>query len=624
MKENLDKFYQEIDVSINNLPENCLEVADSVKSIYVKIEAARSGKVNKNFSVYTPRAMDQGVHSFIYPFNKHLQSQHNGEAVGVIREAEHVREFFPGASKEFMRIVDEVHLHSGTSNGVGLVKAIKELVKTPEYNSPAYKGLGIANIYGDIYDPIMIYELKVQDRSKGKVSIGGKSKEVYCSICSSKVNKKHLHKKGNFYNDELCFYINNDLYLDHCGFVTTPADIDTNTEIVQDEENNALEVDIINYKLTNSMENLMNLNDLKQKAKDLDSVKGIIQGTFTDKADAEVAQSIYEGSLKNSRSNHYLLSKDSVLNLRTPVGIYVAEKMLEDFSEEDTDKAFLREILQNAKQSLKIESTDEALQEALDGKKQELLAAQEAEKASNKDKTAEDDKTATDKDTATDKETTPVDELPKEDEAKVEDEDSSDLVNILSKLLDSKFEAFLSSQKVEDEHQNNKNILEEVTNLRTELQADEKAIKLITEELTESLIGQIVLLKGGDISESYKEKLATRSTEQLRITLEDLKENASEVQKSKNPEKDLQKTTETEVITKVEDSAKEKESEVIEGEEEVETDPEATPENKTEVEDTTKVEDSTTEENEALWYKERIKAVGLSRATKEKKLKFNK
>ena len=87
------KVYQESEIQIHlNVEEGQTEqgfttVSDSVKSIGVKIEAARSGKINRNFVLYTPKAMDNGMLSFIEPFEKHLQSKHNGDAVGVIKEA---------------------------------------------------------------------------------------------------------------------------------------------------------------------------------------------------------------------------------------------------------------------------------------------------------------------------------------------------------------------------------------------------------------------------------------------------------------------------------------------------------------------------------------------------------
>lgn len=598
-------FYQELDVSINNSVENFdIDIEDSVKSIYVKIEAARSGRINKNFCMYTPKAMDQGVHSFIYPFNKHLQSKHNGEAVGVIREAEHVREFFPNASKEFLMLVTNINTYSEQSDGPNLVRAIKKLIETPEYYSGDYRGLGIANIYGDIYDSSMIHELKVQDRSKGKVSIGGKSKEVYCSVCASKVTKRHKHKKGNYYNNELCFYINNDLYLDHCGFVTTPADTYTNTEIVQDDEYDGLEVDIINYKLTNSVENLMKLDDLKTKAKDLNAVKEIIKKSFKDEGDAELAASLYESNLKNSRSTHYLLATDSILNLRGPVGIHIAENLLSELDDEDENKTYLKEVLQNAKDLLKIDNTDSALKDLLENAKKE--------------------KENTTKEVTSVKEDVKLPEKDAESETKdqkVEDEEDNELLKAFGNLLDEKLSKITEALKVEDTDQNSKSktLLEELASLRTELHADETAINSLKTDYTESLIGQITLLKGGTLSEAYASKLESRTIDQLKITLEDLKEELKTLTSIKEVAKDLEKESETEVMTKVEDKFKSSDEESEEKDESTEDKTTET----TEETNTTSVEDEEQDDVEPqIWYQKRINEVGLARATKEFKIKF--
>ena len=598
-------FYQELDVSINNSVENFdIDIEDSVKSIYVKIEAARSGRINKNFCMYTPKAMDQGVHSFIYPFNKHLQSKHNGEAVGVIREAEHVREFFPNASKEFLMLVTNINTYSEQSDGPNLVRAIKKLIETPEYYSGDYRGLGIANIYGDIYDSSMIHELKVQDRSKGKVSIGGKSKEVYCSVCASKVTKRHKHKKGNYYNNELCFYINNDLYLDHCGFVTTPADTYTNTEIVQDDEYDGLEVDIINYKLTNSVENLMKLDDLKTKAKDLNAVKEIIKKSFKDEGDAELAASLYESNLKNSRSTHYLLATDSILNLRGPVGIHIAENLLSELDDEDENKTYLKEVLQNAKDLLKIDNTDSALKDLLENAKKE--------------------KENTTKEVTSVKEDVKLPEKDAESETKdqkVEDEEDNELLKAFGNLLDEKLSKITEALKVEDTDQNSKSktLLEELASLRTELHADETAINSLKTDYTESLIGQITLLKGGTLSEAYTSKLESRTIDQLKITLEDLKEELKTLTSIKEVAKDLEKESETEVMTKVEDKFKSSDEESEEKDESTEDKTTET----TEETNTTSVEDEEQDDVEPqIWYQKRINEVGLARATKEFKIKF--
>ena len=615
LRNNESDFYREVEIDINLPEEDYVDVSDSVKSIYVKIEAARSGRINKNDCMYTPRAMDQGVHSFIYPFNKHLQAKHNGEAVGVIREAEHVREFFPTASKEFIKIVDEINIYSEQSDGKNLVRAVKRLIATPEYASKDYRGLGIANIYGDIYEPNMIYELKAQDRSRGKVSIGGKSKEVYCSVCSSQVTKKHKHKKGNYYNNELCFYINNDLYLDHCGFVTTPADTYTRTEIVQDDVNDGLEVDIINYKLTNSVENLMKLKDLKQKAKDLDAVKGMIKETFKNEADAELAASIYESNLKSSRSTHYLLADDNVLNLRGPVGVYLAETLLAELDEQDETKPYLQEVLQNAKDVLKITDTDAALKELLDSQRDPKTV--EAEKTDTKTDTSvtEDDKLGTVEDK-------PADQKVKDEE----DTEDKDLLEAISAMIDSKFDSFKDSLKVEDADQNvkSKTLLAELSSLRTELSADEKAIDTLKKDYTEALIEQISLLKGGNLSEEYTTKLNNRTIDQLKITLEVMKEEIKTINSGKEVDKDLEKSTETEVLNKVEDNFKPAvEDEETKDKSEDPSDEDKTPEPGTEdpsvtVEDTAQDKDI----DPQAWYQTRINEIGLARATKEFKIKF--
>ena len=519
-------------VNISYLDEY-IAVEDDVKSIGVKIEAARSGRVNGNLVMYTPKAMTQGVESFLTPFNKHLQSKHNGEAVGVIREAEHVLEMFPNASDEFLNIAQRVKEHSENSNGKELVKAVKELINTEEYKSPHYRGLGITTIYGDIYDPSVISKLRTKQDGIGTVSIGGKSKEVYCSICTERYTKDHtkVHKKGNYYDGELCFHINNDLYLDHCGFVTNPADKLTGTEVVQDDQSEFLNVGITHYNVQDSTEKPMTLEELKQKAKDSAAVKELIKGYFTDEAVAEVACKEYEANLKNSRANHHLLSEGNVLNLRTPVGVYVAEKLLEEFKDGDEDKEYLSEILTKAKKTLNIESLDTALQEFLDSK-----MPKEPEDEKNKEA-----------DTAADK---------KEETPTVVEDSQEGLYEKLTSYLDAKFEE-LSAQthKVQDSQEaEQKSLLhQELKTLRLNSEADEAVINALQTDLSNSLIDQIVSLKGG-ASEEYVTKLKARSLDQLKLTLEDLKEISQAKAEATEVDPELKKVTQTEVITQVEDS----------------------------------------------------------------------
>ena len=571
-------------VNINYLEDEYITVEDNVKSIGVKIEAARSGRVNGNLVMYTPKAMTQGVESFLTPFNKHLQSKHNGEAVGVIREAEHVLEMFPDASDEFLDIVQRVKEHSENSNGKELVKAVKELINTEEYKSPHYRGLGITTICGDVYDPSTISKLRTKQDGIGTVSIGGKSKEVYCSVCAERYTKEHakVHKKGNYYDGELCFHINNDLYLDHCGFVTNPADKLTGTEVVQDDQSEFLNVGITHYNVQDSAEKPMTLEELKQKAKDSTAVKELIKGYFTDEAAAEVACKEYEAGLKNSRATHHLLSEGNVLNLRTPVGVYVAEKLLEEFKDGDEDKEYLSEILTKAKKTLNIESLDTALQEFLDSK-----MPKEPEDEKNKEADAAADK----------KEETPT----------VVEDSQEGLYEKLTSYLDAKFEE-LSAQthKVQDSQEaEQKSLLhQELKTLRLNSEADEAVINALQTDLSNSLIDQIVSLKGG-ASEEYVTKLKARSLDQLKLTLEDLKEISQAKAEATEVDPELKKVTQTEVITQVEDS---QDKDLDKQEEALEVQDEAPAEDK---EAEVKVEDSKEET-----FPELVAKFGLAKAMK--------
>ena len=572
-----------------------IEVSDSIKSIGVKIEAARSGRINGNLVFYTPKAMTQGMNSFLTPFNKHLQSKHNGEAVGVIREAEHVLEMFPSASHEFLEIIKRVKEHSEAKNGKELVKAVKELINTEEYKSPSYRGLGIATIYGDIYDPTTISKIRSKENDIGTVSIGGKSKEVYCSICAAKYTKAHekVHKKGNYYDGELCFHINNDLYLDHCGFVTNPADKLTGTEIVKDEASeDLLNVDITHYNVQDSTEIPMTLEELKQKAKDPEAVKLLIDEYFTDKDVAEVAFTEYEAHLKNSRAPHHLLSEGNVLNLRTPVGVYVAEKLIEQFSDDDQDKSYLKDILDKAKKTLNIENLDQALQEFLDKK------------------------------TKTEPEGTSTEEGTKQTEeptsTEVKDSEQS-LFEKITAYFDTKLEELTSKyHKVEDSEQKSA-LYQELKSLRENSEADEAVISALRSDLSQSLIDQIVTLNGGKVSQEYLDKLKNRPLDQLKVTLEDLKESVQAKAETTEVTPDLQKTSTTDVITKVEDSQDEGLETKTANEAQPEDDTKTDPTEDDKKDEGTVVEDS---QDPVQWFQQRIKEVGLAKASKEYKTKF--
>lgn len=571
------------------------KVHDSIKQISVKIEAARAGKINGNLAMYTPKAMIEGMHSFINPFKKTLQDGHYGDSIGVVSEAEYVVEFFPKASKDFLKLISTINKASTECDGPTLVSSIRELVKTKEYNSPEYLGMGTANVYGDIYDLKIIKDLKDRDAKAGSVSIGGKSSEVYCSICAERLlDDNHPHQKGYIYNDELCFYIHNDLYLDHCGFVTNPADKLTRTEVITDEQSSLLNLDVINYT-KNSMGNLMNLLKLKESAKDATAVKALIDSQITDAEKATLAKDKYEASLKGARSTSYLLTGDKVLNLKTPIGIAVAENLVSQFDDADEDKAALKDIIDKAKAVLNIENVDQSLAEFLTGSPAIEVPAETADETKTEVKDNQDTPDAT---------TAAVTKESISDLFRVTDADKlvDRITGAMNEKLDELTKAFTS--KIEDRQKSS--LRDELNSLRTELEAGETLTSTLQQQYSDSLIELIRVKKGGNLSEDYVQKLKGRSVEGLKQVLEDLEEDLNKEKDGKVVDPNLVPVSQSEAVQTAETTK----TEEVSPEEKKEETPEAE----------VKVKD---EQDPQAWFTARIGEVGLAQASREYKTKFN-
>lgn len=574
---NINRIYQssmlDIDQGDPFLQEdtNLLKVEDSVKSIVVKIEAARSGKMNNNFVMYTPRAMEQGMLSFVYPFNKHLQDKHNGVAVGIIQEAKHIEEYFPKASDNFIDIVREFKRASEASDGKALAKASRALRASPEYQDATYKGLGIAQIKGTIYDRSTIYQLRTKDPSKGQVSIGGQSTETFCSICGNKANNNHVHKAGRTYAKEICFYIHNDLQLDHCGFVSIPADTYTNTQLVEDSLQDDLTMKVVKYnKQPNSAEHPMNLAALKQKIKDQKAVEALITEYIPEEDKASKAKQLYQESLEDSRPNHYLIGSEELLNIKTPVGILIAQKLVDDL-EDSPDKNYFKETLASITKLKGITSIDEALEEAL-GQSGKSGTVVDPSKGTVVEGNTEQTSSGGGLGSAVAVSNEPL-------KSELTEDAMTKLSERLAALVDQKIKEREETSKVEDSLRT-EYTKQELETLRSTLEADQTALKDMSNKYRQALIDQIVILKAGDVTDDYLEKLSKRNTDQLQSTVEDLRE------ATKQPKKESlvvpPKNTTEEAVNKVEDHLRDVEvpDEAKEAPETKETDPskEETPE----------------------------------------------
>ena len=346
----------------------------------------------------------------------------------------------------------------------------------------------------------------------------------------------------------------------------------------------------------------MNLLKLKELAKDATSVKTLIEQQFTDESKANIAKEKYEASLKGAKATSYLLTGDKVLNLRTPVGIYLAESLVNEFDDADEDKEALKDVIDKAKTVLNIENLDTSLEEFLvqSPSKVEVVTDSQQETTKDSEKTEEDKQPENPIETVTGPEGFSV-------------TDAQQIIDKISEFVATKFDELATTftSKVEDKQKSS--LKDELNSLRVNLEAGESVISDLQSEYSNSLIELIRIKKGGTISDEYVQKLKTRSIDQLKLTLEDLKENLNEQNDSKVVDPNLVPVSQSEAVETAETTKTPTEEEKP-SEEDQKVD-----ENSTQ---TVEVQDSQKEDPQ-VWFSNRIAEVGLAQASREYKTKFN-
>ena len=204
-------------------------------------------------------------------------------------------------------------------------------------------------------------------------------------------------------------------------------------------------------------------------------------------------------------------------------------------------------------------------------------------------------KDAVAKESEVDPEATPEGEAePVSDSVKGDFSESEYLGKFMAKLgvlFDTKIKELKEAVTVEDSLQT-EYAKQELDTLRQTLDTDQLALDQMSGNYKQSLIDQIILLKDNNISEDYLTKLTTRNPDQLKATIEDLRE-LRDLGIGKEEDKKLPKTNTTEeAINKVKDQFQDTVTDKVEDETpDPVTDPlETTPEVKPE-EDEVKVED---------------------------------
>lgn len=484
----MSEFADEIKSSINGTIRDSVD-PNTIESVNLSIKASHAGKVNKNYVFYTPRSMILGSETLLAPFSKHLQSLHNGDAVGVIREASYL-DYAEEYDESFQEIAQKIEKATTPKE---LVEAVVALTNHEFYSDKSYKGLGVAQVDATLYDGKLIKDLTTGANS-GKVSIGGNSREVYCSVCSKFMGSKHEHERGKVYEGQQCFAIYNNMKLDHIGFVPNPADTTTETVIVEDSyESEDSAVTIEDVKIQDNIQGNppnMKLEELKALLKSNEYVTKLVSDVTPEQK--EKITEYVSSTVKHLRASSYLLGTDKLLPMNTKENVAIALLAVE-LLEDSPEKTVYLDILENKKKSL-FEDEEDASKVLSEFLKEEPATQEGDEKT---EKTTQENVSGIDLD---------------------------ELVNkIVTSLTEAQKEAVDNSpQKVEDSVQ--------YTTMKTQnsqLESDITALEQLNEQLTakykEATINQILMYKSLDDEDAYRKQLETYAPDSLEILLTDLK-----------------------------------------------------------------------------------------------------
>ena len=153
------------------------------KSIMVDIEGAHSNVLTGNYTQYTPEGLIASIPSWTDPYEKPCIMYHNEEDGKII----------------------------------GRIKAVTCKQTDTRSDTPAL--LFTVNV------PDEEAKQQIEDGRLSTVSIGINATDVRCSICGQNIAEgKCGHKRGQHYDDKLCYWIVNEFTGKELSYVITPSD----------------------------------------------------------------------------------------------------------------------------------------------------------------------------------------------------------------------------------------------------------------------------------------------------------------------------------------------------------------------------------------------------------------
>lgn len=442
----------------------------------LSIRSAHAGIINDNNLFYTPKSLVHGKNS-LKEFYKPLQKAHYSHTLGYIFDAEYEK-------------LHEVGTIDSSKSPEELVFNVKSYIKSKDYKKD---GLGVLHSKALLYNKDKINSL-YNHEDIGFVSVAGDS-AAYCSICSKEAQLCE-HRRGDYYNGEVCFNIIDILKIDHISFESIPADTRTRTTVLDSKEH----LDTVTVIEGQSMK--LTIEEFKEYLKNIDTV-------FED-LDLTAYLSTYKRIAETATASDFLFPKDQLGLLTTKLGVVLLTKAL-DKVEESEDLVVLRSIVTKEYNKLLGEDID------LDAAIAALELTPEPEVIVDPEPTVEDVPVI-------------VEESEVVLETPVQDSFASATFDMLKQSMQDMFTAELNkvtatlSQLVGEivDTKTNKYYDDRVEALEAKVTLSESSTGKLTDELKNSLLSQIVLAKGLDVESEYYQKLQTRSVRELKLTLEDV------------------------------------------------------------------------------------------------------
>lgn len=493
------------DEDIKRLQHDILDAKDEPKGVRIKIEATHSGIVNGNKKFYLPIGMKAGTDSFVKPYPKPVTVNHDqySSPLGRIAEASYIS-YGIGGQIDTLR-------PRGISDSKSMAK-VRDFVKSSTYSMDGYKGLGHIQLIAEINDKDAIQ--KIVDKRYLTVSIGGGTNAMYCSICGVDNKRKSCdHYPGQVYDGEECFFVSGDLMdFDHVSYVNSPADKNTNTELLDSDDYRITILDFI----TLDKGKKMNLKDFLQgKFPTYKEVKDYMEG---------IGLAAYlSDDTSNVKELDFVLLDEKILPIHDKAHAIAARLILQDSEVEDGDKNVALEVIDQKLTNL----IGEAFSINDELEKLKTPAA------------VEDDKTASAK--------TENGQVSISDEA---------INSIVSKVVDELKKSF----NVSDSYSVTR--LKSIQRVNDSLEVE---VQSLTDKLRKNTINQILTLEDKLSDNDYRQKLETRNITSLEDKLDDLINGLSNKSKTDtDPVNDNNKALEPNSVdkTKVSDNVQEDNSNV--------------------------------------------------------------